>query len=180
MKNQALFSLRDKSEKLNCRLLQFWFVRVKTHSMEYVRFVPFHILLYKTLTKFHGICEFDEVLCEICQTYVTLPKTITSELSKMVSNLLFCVLLKNTPDFMQTVNFFIKCMSNKKYHQGKLTEVCKVLCESASKREKLTLLHSERPKLYTILAFLSAIGFRMILSHFWIMGTLSGETTPSF
>ena len=119
MKNQALFSLRDKSEKLNCRLLQFLFgaVRVKTHSMEYMRFIPFHILLYKTLTQFHGICEFDEVLCEICQTYVTLPKTITSELSKMVSNLLFCVLLNNKPDFKPTVDFFIKCISNKKYHQ---------------------------------------------------------------
>ena len=32
MKNQALFSLKDKSKKLNCRLLQFFFgtLRVKT------------------------------------------------------------------------------------------------------------------------------------------------------
>ena len=31
MKNQALFSLKDKSKKLKCRLLQFWFgaLRVK-------------------------------------------------------------------------------------------------------------------------------------------------------
>ena len=32
MKNQSLFSLKDKSKKLNCRLLQFLFgtLRVKT------------------------------------------------------------------------------------------------------------------------------------------------------
>ena len=31
MKNQALFSSKDKSKKLKCRLLQFWFgaLRVK-------------------------------------------------------------------------------------------------------------------------------------------------------
>ena len=28
----------------------------------------------------------------------------------------------------------------------------------------LTLLHSERPKLYTILAFLSAVGLRMVIA----------------
>ena len=33
MKNQALFSLKDKSKKLKCRLLQFLFgaLRVKSH-----------------------------------------------------------------------------------------------------------------------------------------------------
>ena len=36
MKNQALFSSKDKSKKLKCRLLQFWFgsIRVKlTYTM---------------------------------------------------------------------------------------------------------------------------------------------------
>ena len=34
MKNQALFSLKDKSRKLKCRLLQFLFgaLRVKFHN----------------------------------------------------------------------------------------------------------------------------------------------------
>ena len=32
---------------------------------------------------------------------------------------------------------------------------------SAVERQFLTLLHSERPKLYTILAFLSAIGLKV-------------------
>ena len=34
MKNQALFSLKDKSKKLKCRLLQFLFcaLRVKAHA----------------------------------------------------------------------------------------------------------------------------------------------------
>ena len=34
MKNQALFSLKDKNEKLKCRLLQFLFgtLRVKTET----------------------------------------------------------------------------------------------------------------------------------------------------
>ena len=49
MKNQALFSLKDKSKKLKCRLLQFLFcaLRVKLHDLiiiEYrcsVNFEPF-------------------------------------------------------------------------------------------------------------------------------------------
>ena len=38
MKNQALFSSKDKSKKLKCRLLQFLFgaLRVKTLTMSYV------------------------------------------------------------------------------------------------------------------------------------------------
>ena len=37
MKNQALFSSKDKSEKLNCRLLQFLFgaLRVKLKTVFY-------------------------------------------------------------------------------------------------------------------------------------------------
>ena len=31
MKNQALFSLKDKSKKLNCRLLQFLFGTVRVN-----------------------------------------------------------------------------------------------------------------------------------------------------
>ena len=36
-----------------------------------------------------------------------------------------------------------------------------MICSPRSKFFHLTLLHSERPKLYTILAFLSAIGLRV-------------------
>ena len=37
MKNQALFSLKDKSKKLKCRLLQFLFGALKVNIMaEYV------------------------------------------------------------------------------------------------------------------------------------------------
>ena len=46
----------------------------------------------------------------------------------------------------------------------------------------LTLLHSERPKLYTILAFLSAIGLKHILVNLclvWhIEGVIEGVGTP--
>ena len=36
MKNQALFSLKDKSKKLNCRLLQFLFgaLRIKSENFQ--------------------------------------------------------------------------------------------------------------------------------------------------
>ena len=33
MKNQALFSLKDKSEKLKCRLLQFLFGALRVNNM---------------------------------------------------------------------------------------------------------------------------------------------------
>ena len=33
MKNQALFSLQDKSKKLNCRLLQFLFGTLRVNSV---------------------------------------------------------------------------------------------------------------------------------------------------
>ena len=38
MKNQALFSLKDKSKKLKCRLLQFLFGALKVYL------IVFHIL----------------------------------------------------------------------------------------------------------------------------------------
>ena len=40
----------------------------------------------------------------------------------------------------------------------------------------LTLLHSERPKLYTILAFLSAIGLTQI-THLFLFGKIAEEVT---
>ena len=36
MKNQALFSLKDKSEKLKCRLLQFLFGTVRVNKAKSV------------------------------------------------------------------------------------------------------------------------------------------------
>ena len=41
MKNQALFSSKDKSKKLKCRLLQFLFgaLRVKTPNKQAMRFI---------------------------------------------------------------------------------------------------------------------------------------------
>ena len=58
MKNQALFSLKDKSKKLNCRLLQFLFgaLRVK---------VVFHIPLYfagYTVANFFYLIQSDMTL----------------------------------------------------------------------------------------------------------------------
>ena len=46
MKNQALFSLKDKSKKLICRLLQFSFgaLRVKTTGYTSVYFCHFSCL----------------------------------------------------------------------------------------------------------------------------------------
>ena len=43
MKNQALFSLKDKSKKLKCRLLQFLFgaLRVEAFNVYYLGFNPF-------------------------------------------------------------------------------------------------------------------------------------------
>ena len=38
MKNQALFSLKDKSKKLKCRLLQFLFVALRVNAI-YMKFV---------------------------------------------------------------------------------------------------------------------------------------------
>ena len=48
MKSQALFSLKDKSEKLKCRLLQFLFgaLRVKRMIKMSVSFVVVVVLLF--------------------------------------------------------------------------------------------------------------------------------------
>ena len=48
--------------------------------------------------------------------------------------------------------------------------------ESVIEIDKVTLLHSERPKLYAILAFLSAIGLAQILSARTTMAKLSNKT----
>ena len=42
---------------------------------------------------------------------------------------------------------------------------CGLLLEIGSSDETLTLLHSERPKLHRVLAFLSAVGLRHMLRH---------------
>ena len=46
MKNQALFSLKDKSEKLSCRPLQFLFgaLRVKNPNCSIILGVPIFII----------------------------------------------------------------------------------------------------------------------------------------
>ena len=46
MKNQALFSSKDKSKKLKCRLLQFLFgaLRVNMYSDKTAYMYDFHIL----------------------------------------------------------------------------------------------------------------------------------------
>ena len=56
MKNQALFSLKDKSKKLKCRLLQFLFdtLRVKMQvwkeqSKQAVHCLPVHLHLFDRL-----------------------------------------------------------------------------------------------------------------------------------
>ena len=41
MKNQALFSLKDKSEKLKCRLLQFLFGTLRAKIIQFEIFVCF-------------------------------------------------------------------------------------------------------------------------------------------
>ena len=42
IKNQAVFSLKDKSKKLKCRLLQFLFgaLRVKINKLQYAKYGP--------------------------------------------------------------------------------------------------------------------------------------------
>ena len=91
MKNQALFSSKDKSKKLKCPLLQFLFgtlrVRVSMIGHSHFQFLP-------------AFSKWGQL-------------------------------------FMQRI------------------------FSSSNKFFSLTLLHSERPKLYTILAFLSAIGLRV-------------------
>ena len=49
----------------------------------------------------------------------------------------------------------------------------KLLCQTNSKQTLLILLHSERPKLYTILAFLSAIGLKS--QTCWILPIKNGQ-----
>ena len=57
MKNQALFSSKDKSKKLKCRLLQFLFgaLRVNIVFLPFLRFLSLHpvelvLLSQKTFT----------------------------------------------------------------------------------------------------------------------------------
>ena len=47
MKNQALFSSKDESKKLKCRLLQFLLalLRVKLHISLVPNFIIYHILV---------------------------------------------------------------------------------------------------------------------------------------
>ena len=49
MKNQALFSLKDKSKKLKCRLPQFLFgaLRVKSHCLYLFYFILSCFIVYK-------------------------------------------------------------------------------------------------------------------------------------
>ena len=59
MKNQALFSLKDKSKKLKCRLLQFLFSTLRVKNPHYINFFfvnwfGFNMLklLYHKLSKY--------------------------------------------------------------------------------------------------------------------------------
>ena len=58
MKNQALFSLKDRSKKLKCRLLQFLFgaLRVKFYIVSSAFFSRFMICCDKCEEWFHGKC----------------------------------------------------------------------------------------------------------------------------
>ena len=52
MKNQALFSSKDKSKKLKCRLLQFLFGALRVNMF---RFPDGHTMLKNILPLFWGI-----------------------------------------------------------------------------------------------------------------------------
>ena len=47
MKNQALFSLKDKSEKLKCRLLQFLFGALRVKIINRINMVIFVVVTKK-------------------------------------------------------------------------------------------------------------------------------------
>ena len=55
MKNQALFSFKDKSKKLKCPLLQFLFgaLRVKILSLRRLLILDSHCCLYMTALKIY-------------------------------------------------------------------------------------------------------------------------------
>ena len=46
MKNQALFSLKDKSKKLKCRLLQFLFGTLRVNFEHFFLYTPKKVYLY--------------------------------------------------------------------------------------------------------------------------------------
>ena len=54
MKNQALFSSKDKSKKLKCRLLPFLFgaVRVKATKTTYMHVCQMHEMIISTVLEF--------------------------------------------------------------------------------------------------------------------------------
>ena len=46
MKNQALFSLKDKSRKLKCRLLQFLFGPLRVKQCSFEQTLAMHLLCF--------------------------------------------------------------------------------------------------------------------------------------
>ena len=50
MKNQALFSSKDKSKKLKCRLLQFWFGALRVKRQISTRIPEYRVLSLSALS----------------------------------------------------------------------------------------------------------------------------------
>ena len=60
MKNQALFSSKDNSKKLKCRLLQFLLGALRVNEIESVIAFPISVFLHlKDLSKLYFFCMYD-------------------------------------------------------------------------------------------------------------------------